>query len=111
MIIEDDRQLRRIYEHVLVDHDLYLHAHADKLFNPSLWENIDVTIVDMVLKIGSASGLDLLRWLHEFGLGGRKIITTGWTQLDRDVLEMLADVVLLKPFELDDLRRAVEGGS
>lgn len=109
MIVEDDRGLRRIYEHILGDHDLYLHAHADKLFDPKLWDGIDATVVDMVLKIGSASGLDLLRWLHEYGLGGRKIITTGWTQLDREVLEHLADAVLLKPFDPDDLCRAVEG--
>lgn len=110
MIIEDDRSLRRIYEHILEDHDLYLHSHADKLFEPRLWEHIDVTIVDMVLKIGTASGLDLLRWLHEHDLGGCRIITTGWVQLDRDVLELLADVVLIKPFDPDELRRVVTGG-
>lgn len=111
VIVEDDRALRRIYDHILEGHRLELHSHADRLFDQRLWIDVDATIVDMVLKIGLASGLDLLRWLHEFDLGGRKIITTGYTQLDRELLDLLADAVILKPFDPDDLRRAVEGGT
>lgn len=109
MIVEDDRALRRIYTHILEDHELTIHSHADDLFNVKLWRDIEATIVDMVLKIGNASGLDLLRWLHEFDLGGKKIITTGWVQLDREVLNLLSDQVLIKPFDLDDLHKALEG--
>lgn len=109
VVVEDSFSLRRLIKKIFEGYKVVGYAHADDLFRPEPWHGVDVTIVDLVYRRGTKTGINLLRFLAEHDLGGRRILITGYTDLDSEVLRLLADVIVFKPFDNDKFRRVVLG--
>lgn len=109
VVVEDSASLRRLVKKIFREHKVVGYAHADDLFRPEPWSGVDVTIVDLVYRRGTKTGINLLRFLADHDLGGRRILITGYTDLDSEVLRFLADVVVYKPFDNQEFRRIVLG--
>lgn len=109
VVVEDSASLRRLIKRIFGEHKVVGYAHADDLFRPEPWAGVDVTIVDLVYRRGTKTGINLLRFLAGHDLGGRRILITGYTDLDTEVLRLLADTIVFKPFDNDEFRRAVLG--
>lgn len=108
-MIDDNRDMRRFLTRIFEDHEVIAYASADSLFEPSLWEGVEATIVDLDLGRGHQTGIDLLTWLTAEGLGGRRVVFSGFgPQLHRG-LQSISDEVLVKPAPIHAIRQAVLG--
>lgn len=109
IVVEDDKELRRLYGRYLADHDVVSFADAERLMVHERWRGVGVAIVDLMYRSAKVSGFDLLSWLKDHEPAVRRILVTGgYADLDRAALEGLADVVLLKPVDQAVLVGALE---
>ncbi|WP_062308546.1 response regulator [Alicyclobacillus sendaiensis] len=70
-------------------------------------EQPDLVLLDM--KIPGMDGLEILRNLRKLGVDAKVIMMTAYGELDliHEALEMGAVAHFTKPFDIDELRRAV----
>lgn len=100
IVVEDDKELRKLYGRYLDDHSVLTFPDAEHLLAHQRWAGIDIAIVDLMYKKAKTTGFDLLAWLKDHEPQVRRILVTGgYANLDRTSLESLADVVLIKPID------------
>ncbi len=79
---------------------------AAALMHESVWDGVDVAVVDLLLP--HTTGDALLAWLGEHAPHVRRVAMSGSGPLRLEAA-VEADVRLLKPFMLDDLIAALRG--
>jgi CheY-like chemotaxis protein len=104
MVVEDDPMIVRLVTQMLEGEEgiTVTQGGADvtALMQVSLWDYLDVAIVDLGLP--RVTGDELLRWLGVHAPHVRRIAMSGWGP-DRVGPAAPCEVRLLKPFLLDDL--------
>lgn len=107
-MVEDNKDLRKLYSLLLKDHDVLLFSNADGLCVNQRWRGIDVAVVDLMYKSARVNGFDLLFWLKEQCPQIKTVLVTGgYSGLDYDNLKTLADEVLIKPIDKAMLEAAI----
>ncbi len=109
VVVDDNRDMRRFLTRIFEDHEVIAYASADGLFEASLWEGVGATIVDLDLGRGRQTGIDLLTWLTAQGLGGRRVVFSGFGPHLGQGLRSVSDEVLVKPAPLRAIRQAALG--
>lgn len=100
IVVEDDPDLRRLYIRFLQGHEVISFSSAENLLTHQRWFAINVAIVDLMYKKAKTTGFDLLAWLKDEAPAVRRVLVTGgYKGMDRESLEKLADVVLIKPVD------------
>jgi CheY-like chemotaxis protein len=108
LVVDDDPSLRLLCR-VNLELDGYRVVEAgsiDEARDLLAREEIDALLLDV--HVGLDDGRTLLRELRERGTAPPAILLTGSVRLTEPD-RALADAVLTKPFELDDLTQAVRG--
>lgn len=110
LVVDDDHSVRRLIRVFLQERGYHVRsaAGADEALELLESERFDVVVTDLRLPV--SSGLELLQEVRARLPGVRSVLMSG----DADVpalvgaVERGVDAVLLKPFELDELRLQVE---
>ena len=77
----------------------------DRLLTPGPWRDMDAAVVDLMLP--GMSGLSILAYLAQNHPGIRRVAMTAALPMAEDATG-LAHTVLVKPFDVAALRRALE---
>lgn len=76
--------------------------------NASLWEGVDVAVVDYQLSGVAFTGIDLLKWLKDASPSTRRVLLTAMPlRAVEGVGVDCCDVVLTKPVGVENLAEAV----
>ncbi|MEJ5243150.1 MAG: sigma-54 dependent transcriptional regulator [Desulfomicrobiaceae bacterium] len=110
LIVDDDLSLREVLEIALsrARHQVRLAADIASAWKTLERESVDLALVD--LRLGTESGLELLRRMHEAGLHTPTIMITAYadTKSAMEAIRLGARDYIPKPFELDELLLLVE---
>jgi len=109
VIVEDDPQISTLYRDVLTVEGFEVAGplHGPAALDDANWEAVDVAVVDLVMP--DVDGQDVLEYLADRWPEVRRVVATAREQVPADA-RRFADVVLVKPFNADDLLVAVSGG-
>jgi len=110
LIVDDDLSLREVLEIALEKARYTVRCAAD---TASAWrilesEGADLALID--LRLGTESGLDLLRRIHEAGLNIPTVMITAYAdpQSAVEAIKLGARDYIPKPFDLDEMLLLVE---
>jgi DNA-binding response OmpR family regulator len=107
LVIEDDPPVRALLDDVLQDEGYAVMTVHDGAAALRVLESVQVDLITLDLDLPGLTGDELLHMLERRKLRVPPVIMmTGGTPVPRAV-KQLADRVLDKPFDIDDLMRAV----
>ena len=108
LLVEDTAMIVRLVTRMLDGESGFVLSQGGSdvfaLMHESLWDEIDVAVVDLLLP--SATGGELLRWLEAHAPHVRRVAMSGWSP-DRLQDDVPCHVRLLKPFTVEEMLAAV----
>ena len=109
LVVEDDPELRGLLREILADegHDVWAVAHgvAGLAALEGGWSP-DVILVNLRMPVMDGWAFLRERRRQRLCPGARVVVSTAWTDVP-EVKELGAEAVVPKPFDIDDLVRAV----
>ncbi len=108
MIVEDEPNLRRLYELEItaMHHEVVSFMDGREAAQEVLLQNPDLIVLDLCMPQGD--GLDFLSWLISNHVGIPVIIYTAYSHYKEDYMARGADAYLIKSSDLTDLKREIE---
>lgn len=112
VVVEDDADIALMTAHVLRadKHQVVEFLRGKDAIEYTGWDDTDVALVDLMMP--DISGLDVIRFLNSFHPHVHRIVHTASLTLLRSGLEEnesdLAEVTLIKPYNIELLRVAVQ---
>lgn len=110
VIVEDDPQISTLYRDVLAVEGFEVAGplHGPAALDDANWDLAEVAVVDLVMP--DVDGQDVLEYLADRWPDVRRVVATAREQVPADA-RRFADVVLVKPFNADELLEAVNGAT